>query len=325
MKYPSLLKNNSGITAMPHILFLVWVLALVSGIAAITFLSILSARSAGKHIAFNRDVVLSFTVIALPLSAIQYVLNAGLLKSLGIWASILPMSAMGGVALLTLALPRFAHAVTRFKWPAAMEIFLAVITAVSFLGSSVNIFYRFSGIPSIISFSLLGLSIIYSAVTMIIRTGIRNAGDKTYKKPLLTVSVMGLASMPFLAALDFYYEQLVFLHPWLPRGFYMLPVCYLIWNVTFIVHYARGLISPAVHGPNPFESFIAKYGLSKRESEVMRPLIKGKSYQEIALELHISLATVKTHIVQIYRKTGAGNKLELVRLMEQDSGHQHNG
>ena len=42
--------------------------------------------------------------------------------------------------------------------------------------------------------------------------------------------------------------------------------------------------------------------LSTREYEVLRLLARGDAYKKIADELHISVATVKTHIAKIYEK-----------------------
>lgn len=44
------------------------------------------------------------------------------------------------------------------------------------------------------------------------------------------------------------------------------------------------------------------YNLSKRESEILLLLTKGKSYKMIAETCHISFATVNTHIRSIYSK-----------------------
>lgn len=52
--------------------------------------------------------------------------------------------------------------------------------------------------------------------------------------------------------------------------------------------------------------------LSPRESEVFQMLITGKSDHEMAGELGISFWTVRGHIQQIYNKTGAINRRELM-------------
>ena len=51
-----------------------------------------------------------------------------------------------------------------------------------------------------------------------------------------------------------------------------------------------------------------QYGLSEREIEIAILLVKGKTYQEIANELYISLNTVRTHVSNTYRKLGIDNK-----------------
>jgi DNA-binding NarL/FixJ family response regulator len=46
----------------------------------------------------------------------------------------------------------------------------------------------------------------------------------------------------------------------------------------------------------------ARYGLSEREAEVLRALVAGQGYKEIAYGLHISVDTVRSHIRKVYRK-----------------------
>jgi DNA-binding CsgD family transcriptional regulator len=55
-----------------------------------------------------------------------------------------------------------------------------------------------------------------------------------------------------------------------------------------------------------------KYGLTGRETEIVSLLMKGLSNKGIAEELYISLATVKTHLHNIYEKTGTGSRNRLV-------------
>jgi pimeloyl-ACP methyl ester carboxylesterase/DNA-binding CsgD family transcriptional regulator len=51
-------------------------------------------------------------------------------------------------------------------------------------------------------------------------------------------------------------------------------------------------------------------GLSQRETEVVRLVVAGKSNQEIADELVISLNTVRRHVSNIFDKTGTANRTE---------------
>jgi len=57
--------------------------------------------------------------------------------------------------------------------------------------------------------------------------------------------------------------------------------------------------------------------LSKRENEIVKYILSGYTSGSIAKELYISLATVKTHISNIYRKLNINSKQELFELMKE--------
>ncbi|MCK5058642.1 MAG: histidine kinase, partial [Candidatus Aminicenantes bacterium] len=57
---------------------------------------------------------------------------------------------------------------------------------------------------------------------------------------------------------------------------------------------------------------VQKYKLSKRESEIVELVIKGKTNKEIEDELFISLKTVKAHLYNIYQKLSVKNRLGLI-------------
>ena len=52
--------------------------------------------------------------------------------------------------------------------------------------------------------------------------------------------------------------------------------------------------------------------LTQRETEVLKSLAEGNSYQEIANILFISHETVKQHLKNIYRKLGVKNKIQAI-------------
>ena len=60
------------------------------------------------------------------------------------------------------------------------------------------------------------------------------------------------------------------------------------------------------------------FKLSKREKEVLKLILSGKTNIEISETLFISLSTVKTHISRIFEKTGAKNRLELAYIFRKD-------
>jgi DNA-binding NarL/FixJ family response regulator len=60
----------------------------------------------------------------------------------------------------------------------------------------------------------------------------------------------------------------------------------------------------AAAAPNPF-------GLTARELEILRAIVTGQSNKAIALRCSISENTVKRHLVHIFDKMGASNRVEL--------------
>ncbi|MGW4475748.1 response regulator [Nonomuraea sp. NPDC004354] len=52
--------------------------------------------------------------------------------------------------------------------------------------------------------------------------------------------------------------------------------------------------------------------LSERETEIVRAIARGRTNQEIAAELFISLSTVKGHVSAVLTKLGVRNRVEIV-------------
>lgn len=70
---------------------------------------------------------------------------------------------------------------------------------------------------------------------------------------------------------------------------------------------------PSVHRPNS-----GMDRLSPREREVVMAMSRGRRNNEIAEELHISLATVKKHLANSMAKTGSRNRVELAALIQKN-------
>lgn len=59
-----------------------------------------------------------------------------------------------------------------------------------------------------------------------------------------------------------------------------------------------------------------KYNLTSREVEIVKLLKQGHKYQLIGEKLFISESTVKTHLRNIFEKTGASNRVEVIHILE---------
>ena len=73
-------------------------------------------------------------------------------------------------------------------------------------------------------------------------------------------------------------------------------------------------------GPISTADAMDRYGITPREREIIDQICAGSTNQEIADRLFISLATVKDHNYNIFRKTGVRNRVELVNLLRNE-GH----
>jgi DNA-binding NarL/FixJ family response regulator len=75
----------------------------------------------------------------------------------------------------------------------------------------------------------------------------------------------------------------------------------------------RRLIEEHVRGPRPGQAIPAELGeLSPRELDVLRLVARGDSNAEIAEGLHLSQATVKTHVAAILAKLGLRDRTQVV-------------
>lgn len=84
-----------------------------------------------------------------------------------------------------------------------------------------------------------------------------------------------------------------------------------IWNIGCIVHLYKHIVNRNNYLVLNYDEYIKKIKLSKRECDVFKLLIKGLSYQKIADKLFISQVTVKTHVLNIYKKANVKNKVAL--------------
>lgn len=57
------------------------------------------------------------------------------------------------------------------------------------------------------------------------------------------------------------------------------------------------------------------YAFTPREEEVAQEIMRGKTNAQIAKKLFIAEGTVKKHVSNIFRKTGVGNRVELVKVL----------
>jgi DNA-binding CsgD family transcriptional regulator len=96
------------------------------------------------------------------------------------------------------------------------------------------------------------------------------------------------------------------------NGFLFSSIPYALYGI-FLINYFLHYYHPTLLALDELsETFRSKYGITDREREIILKVMEGKSNADIAGELFISLATVKTHLHNIYTKIGVESRFDLL-------------
>jgi DNA-binding CsgD family transcriptional regulator len=203
--------------------------------------------------------------------------------------------------------------------PAVAES-LAVSAAAATVANAVVAISQAVGSPLISSAAILrvwelGVMILYALATASFGVVARAGPPETEPlavKPLLRA--YGLVALIFAPVGVIEYTVELAGIPWL--SYISLDhLFYFAWNVVSL--------SAAIRVFRPIDSDVAildsvppghvrALGLSRREAEMAVMIGRGLANKEIAAELNISPATVRTHIHNLYQKVGARSRVELL-------------
>lgn len=185
----------------------------------------------------------------------------------------------------------------------AMIINFAVLKAASVFTALMCIIIQVGGIMLLMLFSLV-------------------AAKKRGRKIVVSwvfnrVFYITLFFFPFLI-FDYFTDLIAPVRAVFPFGIFAFPIYYGVLNTSMVISFFKHFrTSSGQDRPvTVSDSFISRYGITKREAEIIVPLVKGLSYIQIADNLYISLKTVKTHVYNIYRKTDVHNRLELLNRLQ---------
>lgn len=167
-------------------------------------------------------------------------------------------------------------------------------------------------------FAEIGLILFLELVSVLLFTGLVLPHTKQYKTSKRKI----LRTFVLLMLLTFGLR--VALLPFLFSGiWWVAPILLLYFLSNFIPlfylkHHSDTVFVPVYAGlPNTEkkEMLCKKYGITKREREIVDGICEGKTNQQIADELFISLQTVKDHTHRIYSKIGIKSRMKLVQLV----------
>lgn len=96
------------------------------------------------------------------------------------------------------------------------------------------------------------------------------------------------------------------------NDFLFSSIPYALYGIFLVYYFLNHPIAAPVIADRLPENFVSRYSITDREHEIIQKVIEGKSNAEIASQLFISLATVKTHLHNIYRKIGVDSRYDLL-------------
>lgn len=93
-------------------------------------------------------------------------------------------------------------------------------------------------------------------------------------------------------------------------------IFFLAISIVIIIYTIRYITSGnKATDEDKLSTFCNDFGVTGRQREMLSLIEAGKANKEIAYELGISDATVRTHIYNLYKKTGVQSRTELIHLL----------
>lgn len=89
----------------------------------------------------------------------------------------------------------------------------------------------------------------------------------------------------------------------------------IVLNIVIHKFFKTPVIKPERAGD--LDRWLKDHNVSRRESEIVQLVLKGKSNSSIEKELFISRRTVESHLYSVYRKLGIKSRTQLMRLVSE--------
>ena len=285
-------------------------LALTAGTAAITAL-VFAYREQHRRLAVSYSLFLgSLWIIVFAfgvneLSQLTADVELFLVAALG--------NSLGSIAYVFVA-PSFYHAVLGTPMTSRLRrgyVAFDALLACFVIGLA---WERYRGLAVIVLHSMLFVMVLYGIVLIALRY--RHLAEASLRRAVRIFVVLSLVFFP-----PMYWEARPEEIAPLARNDWLdgvaLPVYYLLLCALSLPFILRRVNRPAYSekgAPTPY--FLAEFGISDREADIVGLLTAGYSNKEIGERLHISPKTVENHVYHIYQKTRVGNRVQLLNLLQ---------
>lgn len=218
------------------------------------------------------------------------------------WVATL-LARMGAPFIMVSQLMLLIWAARSQQRPAGPVLLLSVVVSVALI-AAVNLLAPEEADPIQAAGSVVAL-VCALVVAALLVTGQQQIVSQD--KRLLLVSLAACAGLMHLSL----FSPLVS-YPYFDSAFVL---AFYLFNTAMVVVYSYHATAELEQTPLSLDDFLLQYGISKREADIVRGIYDGKTNQEIANQLFISLQTVKDHSSRIYQKTHVKNRAQLTTLI----------
>lgn len=295
---------------MDHIFILIRVVAYTVGLVNLVAMTTIFLLFRYRAVLLSVVLMIPFTIVLVGETWMTYLRVNMISDSSGVLPAVVTHF---GVGLMIVVLPLFSHRVSDKVYGPLRGWLFGVAGVASFV---IAVGAEFGFVPPVLrpaSLVLLGGAIAYSAGFGIVAS--RRERRRRYND-IVRIATLVARSMvvflPLLIVFDFFHAAIPWMRDHVPETVTVLPFFYVFWNSLLLANAVRSLRRLTDGSVVRPENAARQFGLTDRESEVLAELMRGSSYAEIGAKLFISLATVKTHVNRIYRKTDTRSRPELM-------------
>jgi DNA-binding CsgD family transcriptional regulator len=207
--------------------------------------------------------------------------------------------------------PLFLIYLTPIKYKMQLNIIFAGMFIINFIFEFIMIFINYELNLLFVWMNDISFFILFVFVILLLLTQYKKIESPYIKRFLRFACYISIIFLPLLVLFDI--MEFTFISDQIDFDFDIL--YFIVWNLASIIFFLKYFYSYALNSYiiTPSNSFLEKIALSERQLDVFNLLIKGFSYKEIAQKLFISPVTVKTHVLNIYKKANVKNKIALLQ------------
>ena len=289
---------------MDHILLLLYLLSGFTGLTSMVFLFVKYGNKA-PYMQEYLKIHFAYTVLILSALVIFYlkinVFHSPLIMSIFLSAVLIWQGVFSWL------LPRFTAVMgtsvfsgkTRLVWTIFL-FFFPVLAVLQFLLRNTNVAF----LPLIIGVSLFFLMIVWFITRSIFSEQELKKNNPVWIYFLIFTVVVIAVEMWFKFYIGFLSDYPI-----------NIPLIFLCWNILSIYQFKVEMVNSLPNVTITPEK-AKKWNLTEREVEIVIAIAKGDSNKEIASGFNLSFSTVKNHVYNIYKKTGAKSRVDILNLLK---------